>query len=327
MDRRAFTITAASLAALPSGGSAQTPQKVFRIGTLETSPFTYRGRAYAAFHEELRKRGYVEGQNLAIERRDAGGQVDRLPALAAELVALRPDLIVASAPQPNRALKGATSTIPIVMVGVADPVQLGLVESLARPGGNVTGVATMVPKGFDGKLLQLLRDTVPTATRVAVLINPTNEMHRIGARDRLLNATRLGIHLQVLEVTTAEAIEPAIAAAVRDRCQALQVVADPLFNFPTQRLPQLAARAGLPTIFMLRAQAEAGGLMSYGTNIADLYRRGAVYVDKILKGARPADLPVEQPTRFELVVNLKTAKALGLTIPPSVLLHADEVIE
>jgi putative ABC transport system substrate-binding protein len=326
VDRRVFVITSAALAAMPFAGFSQTLQRVFRIGVLETFPVVYRGRAYAAFDEELRKRGYVEGHNLIFERRDAAGQVDRLQAIAAELVALQPDLIVASAPQPNRALKGATSTIPIVMVGVADPVQLGLVESLARPGGNVTGVATMVPEGFGGKTLQLLHETVPTATRIAVLINPTNEMHRRGAHDRLSDATRLGIHLQVLEVTTTEAIEPAIDSAVRDRCHALYVVADPLFNFPTQRLPQLAARARLPAMFLFRPQAEAGGLLSYGPDVVDLYRRSAAYVDKILKGAKPADLPVEQPTKFELVINAKTASMLGITIPQSVLLRADEVI-
>ena len=327
MDRRAFTRFAVGLPAMPRIGSAQAPQRTFRIGALATTPPDYAGRVYLAFRDELRKRGYIEGENLVVEHRDAGGQVDRLPALAAQLVALRPDVIVAAAPQPNRALKNATSTIPVVMVAVADPVRLGFVESLARPGGNMTGVATMVPEGFGAKSLQLLGEAVPAAKRVAMLINPANEMHRLEARSRLLDAARLGMQLQVVKAASTEAIEAAIESAVRARCQALQVTGDPLFNVPAQRLPQLAARAGLPTMFVFRSQAEAGGLMSYGPDAADLFRLAAVYVDKILKGAKPADLPVEQPTRFELVINLKTAKALGVAIPQSVLVRADEVIE
>lgn len=327
VGRRVFVFAAAGLAGLPCGGRAQTPQKVFRIGALETSPIAYRGRVYAALYEELRRRGYEEGRNLVVERRDAGGEVERLPARAAELAALRLDVIIASAPQPNLALKAATATTPVVFAGVADPVQLGLVESLARPGTNFTGVTTIVPEGFSGKTLQMLSETIPSARHIAVLSNPDNSMHRLIAKDRQASATRLGLRLLVLDVTTAEAIESAIDAALRERCQALQVIADPLFNFPAARIPLLANRAGLPAMFMFRSAAEAGGLMSYGPDIVDIFRRAAGYVDRILKGARPVDLPVEQPTRFELVVNTRTARALAITIPQSVLLRADAVIE
>ena len=313
---------------VPFDAPAQTPAKVYRIGVLDMTPPDLNSPNQMAFYEELRQRGYVEGQNLVVERRNAAGQVDRLPALARELVALRPDLIVASGPQPNRAVKDATSTIPIVMIAVADPVRAGLVASLARPGGNLTGVATLVPGGFMAKSLELLHQVAPKATRIAALINPTNEIHRIVFGQEIPEAARqLGVQMHVVEARTPDEVEPAINAAVGERVEALLVAGDPVFNNPPARLPQLVARTRLPAIYLFRTQVQAGGLMSYGPNSVEISRRAASYVDRILKGANPGDLAIEQPTKFELVINLKTAKALGITIPQSLLLRADEVIE
>ena len=300
---------------LPFDASAQTSAKVYRIGMLDMTPPDPTSPNQRAFYEELRQRGYVEGQNLVVERRNAAGQADQLPSLARELVALRPDLIVASAPQPNQAVKDATSTIPIVMIAVADPVRLGLVASLARPGGNITGVATLVPGRFMAKLLELLHQAVPKATRIAVLVNPANEMMRILAAQEIPEAARqLGVQIHIMEARTPDEIEPALNGAVRERSEALLMNADPVWNSPPTRLPQLAARTGLPAIYLLRTQAQAGGLMSYGPDFPDLLRRAAVYVDRILKGAKPGDLAIEQPTKFELVINLKTAKELNFTV-------------
>jgi putative ABC transport system substrate-binding protein len=254
--------------------------------------------------------------------------VDLLPALARELIALRPDLIVAVTPPPNRAVKDATSTIPIVMIAVGDPVRAGLAASLPSPGGNLTGVAAVVPGGFMAKMLELLHQAVPKATRIAMLINPTNEMHRILVPLEIPEAARrLGVQIQIIEARTADEIEPALNAAVGERAEALFIQGDPVFNNPPERLPQLVARTGLPALYFFRTQVQAGGLMSYGPVIPELFRRAAIYVDRILKGAKPGDLAIEQPTKFELVINLKTAKALGITIPQAVLLRADEVIQ
>jgi putative ABC transport system substrate-binding protein len=317
----ALTVTLAPLSA-----DAQQAGKVVRVGVLCAT--RCEGAAYDALRSGLRDLGWVEGSNLVIEARGAGGRLDRLPTLARELIILNPDLIVASAPQPSRAVKDATSVLPVVFVGVADPVRIGLVQSLARPGGNVTGVATLVPGGFMAKQLQLLKEAVPGASRVATLGNPTNEVYRVTFPVEIPSTARaLGLRLQVLEVSEPEQIEGAIEAAVRERAEALHVLGDPIFHNPPHRLPELVARARLPAIYILADLVRAGGLMSYGPNFIDLYRRSASHVDRILRGAKPADLPVEQPTKFELVVNLKTAKALGLTIPQSVLLRADEVIQ
>ena len=323
---RLLLAIAGGIALLPLDASAQTTAKVYRIGVLDMTPPDLRSPSQMAFYEELRLRGYVEGQNLVVERRNAAGQADLLPALARELVALRPDLIVAVTPQPSRAVKDATSTIPIVMIGVADPVGLGLAASLARPGGNLTGVTTLVPGHLVAKGMQLLHEMVPSAKRIAVLVNPTNEMHRIVPQEASQAARQLGVQMQFHQARTADEIEPALQAAVADRAEALVVIGDSVFNNPPARLPQLVARIRLPAIYLLRAQVEAGGLMSYGPDFVDLSRRLASYVDRILKGAKPGDLAIEQPTKFELVINLKTAKALGLTIPQSLLLSA-EVIE
>lgn len=312
------------VAASPDADAQQS--EVARIGLL--CPIRCEGPAYDALRDGLRSAGWFEGGNLRIEYRAGGGQTDRLPALAQELVALKPDLIVAVAPQPSRAVKNATTTIPILFVAVADPVRVGLVESLARPGGNVTGLATVVPGGFIGKSVEQLKQVLPKAVRVAVLLNPTSEMNRtLFPAEAPAAARQLGVEFQVLEARTVEEIEPAIDAVVKGRADALYVPGDPLFHIPAHRIPDLAARAKLPSLYFSRELVTAGGLMSYGPDFIEMFRRSAAYIDKILKGAKPADIPVEQPSKFLLVINLKTAKALGITIPQSVLARADEVIQ
>jgi putative ABC transport system substrate-binding protein len=317
---------AGGIALLPLDAPAQTTTKVYRIGVLGMTSPDPRAPNQIAFWEELRLRGYVEGRNLVVERRDAAGQVDLLPARARELVALRPDLILAVTPPPSRAAKEATSTIPIVMTGVADPVGLGLAASLAHPGGNLTGVTTFVPGQFAAKGMQLLHEMVPSAKRIAVLVNPSNEMHRLVLPEVSKAAPQLDVQLQLHPARTADEIEPALQAAVTERAEALMVLADSLFNDPPARLPQLVARIRLPAIYLLRTQVEAGGLMSSGPDFVDQSRRLADYVDRILKGANPGDLAIEQPTKFQVIINRKTAKSLGLAIPQSLLLSA-EVIE
>ena len=316
---------AGGIALLPLGAPAQTTAKVYRIGWLDMTSPDLRSPSRVAFDEELRLRGYVEGQNLVVERRNAAGRIDLLPALARELVALRPDLIVAATPPPSRAAKDATSTIPIVIIGVADPVGLGLVASLAHPGGNVTGVTTLVPGHLAAKGMQLLHEMVPSAKRIAVLVNPTNEMHRLVRQEVSQAALQIGVDLQFHQARTTDEIEPALQAAIAGRAEALAVIGDSVFNNPPARLPQLVARTRLPAGYLLRTQVEAGGLMSYGPDFVDLSRRLAGYVDRILKGANPGDLAIEQPTKFQLVINRKTAKALGLTIPQSILLTAEVI--
>jgi putative tryptophan/tyrosine transport system substrate-binding protein len=257
-----------------------------------------------------------------------GGEAERAAELAADLVRLQPDVIVTSAPQPTLAAKAATATIPIVFFGVADPVRTGLVATLSRPGGNITGLATMVPGGFAGKQIELLREAVPQVSRMAVLINPTNASHQqIVANELPGTAERLRLPLLTVEARAGDALEGAFEAAVRERTGAIVVLGDPLVTVHRARIVGLAAKHRLPAIYLFRDAVEAGGLMAYGPNFRDLGRRAASYVDRVLKGTRPADLPVEQPTKFELVINLKTAKDLGLTIPQSVQLRADEVIQ
>jgi len=318
---------AAGFFLMPVDVLAQTSAKVYRIGVLDMAPPDLSSRSQSAFYDELRQRGYVEGQNLTVERRNATDQPDRLPALARELVALQPDLIVATGPQPNRAVKDATSTIPIVMIAVGDPVQAGLVTNLARPGGNLTGVTAVVPGGFMAKSLDLLHQIAPKATRVGMLVNPTNAMHRILVLQEIPEAARkLGVQIVTVEARTADEIEPAINAAVSQRAEALFIQGDPVWQTPPERVPQIVARTGLPAIYFSRTQAQAGGLMSFGPDSAASLRRAASYVDRILKGARPGDLAIEQPTKLDLVINLKTAKAIGLTIPQSLQIQA-ELIE
>jgi putative tryptophan/tyrosine transport system substrate-binding protein len=324
--RIVLCVIAGGLVAAALGAGAQRTEAIAHIGIL--CAVRCDGSADDALRDGLRRAGWVVGGNLRIDYRAAGGQSDRLPALAQELVDLKPDLIVARSPQPSRAAKNATSTIPIVFIAVADPVRVGLVESLSRPGGNVTGVATLVPGGFIAKQLDVFKQALPKATRIAVLINPTNEVtSALFPLEAPPAARQLGVQLQMLEVRTPEGIERAIDAAVQEKADALWVQADPIFNSPLQRIPDLAARARLPAMYLIAEQVAVGALMSYGPDFIALNLRAAVYVDRILKGAKPADLAVEQPTKFLLAINLKTAKALGITIPQSVLLRADEVIQ
>jgi len=277
------------------------------------------------FRQGLRDAGYAEGRDVVIEWRSANGDFKQIPKLAADLVQSKADVIVADSTLATRALKRATSTIPIVMARVADPVGSGLVASLAHPGGNVTGLSLMLSE-LSAKRLQLLKEAIPRLTRVAVLWNPATPWHPKVIQDLKAMALSLSIELSVVGAGTPKEIDPAFLAVSRAHVQALYVIEDAFFDTHRTTLLKLAYKAGLPTMYGHRAFVDEGGLMSYGPSAGDLFRRSAGYVDRILKGAKPADLPIEQPTKFELVVNLKTAKALGITIPESILLRADEVI-
>ncbi len=327
MDRRTFLAgTGAVLLAAPLAAEAQQTGKVPRVGVLllgsRSDPIQLVARA---FQQGLRELGYVEGQSIAIEYRWAESQDERLPDLAAELVRLRVDVIVATIAVAVQAAKHATKAIPIVMV-VNDPVAAGFVASVARPGGNITGLSMMMTEVV-GKQLEMLREVVPKISRVAVLGNPANPGSAPQLRAAEMAARALGVRLQPLEARDPSEIDRAFAAMTRERAGAFLVLLDPMLGAQRERIADLAARSHLPAMYALRLHVEAGGLMAYGANIFDLYRRMAIDVDKILKGAKPGDLPVEQPTKFELVINLKTAKALGLTIPQSLLGRADEVIQ
>jgi putative ABC transport system substrate-binding protein len=329
VDRRAFIARAVSILAAPCAIAAQPPGKVYRIGYLAPGSATGDRRPGEAFREGLRELGWVEGQNIVIESRLAEGRLDRLPDLAAELVRLKVDVIAAATALPVMAAKNATTTIPIVMLTVADPVGRGFVASLARPGGNVTGVAYGVGTETFGKGLELLKEAVPKIRRVGVLSNPDGPGQALMITSVKSAARSLGLEIQLVEARGPTQFDDAFAAMVKGRVEALLVVTDPTYLLPgaATRLADLSVKSGLPSMHSQRPPVEAGGLMSYGPSIVALFRRAAVYVDKILKGAKPADLPVEQPTKFELVINLKTAKALGLAIPPAVLARADEVIQ
>jgi len=279
-----------------------------------------------AWLDGLRNHGWIDGRNLIIEYRYAPSQ-DRLPASAAELVALSPDVFLAPNTQAAVALKSATANIPIVFAAVGDPVGLGLVQSLSRPGGNLTGLAS-VNLGFTGKMIETLREMVPTASKIAVLANPGNPIHRLIVAEELPQIARnLGVAIPVVEATTAEELDIAFATAAAQHPDTISVFGDALTFNNAPRVTALAAKHRLPAIYFGRLFATNGGLMSYSPDIPDLFFRAGGYVDKILKGTKPSDLPVEQPTKFELVINLKTAKELGLTVPPSLLARADEVIE
>jgi putative ABC transport system substrate-binding protein len=316
---------ALALLSVPGAPGAQGTGDTRRIGVL--CGVRCVGAAYDALNESLRDRGWVAGHNLVLEVRGADGRLDQLPVMAAELARPDVDLIVAVGPQPNHAARAATSTIPIVMVAVADPVLVGLVQSLARPGGNITGLSTLVPGGFIAKQLELLTQTVPRVERIAVFWNSRNEVHRRNLPTELPPAAAsLGVKLQMLDIREPAEVEGAFASAVRERADALLVVGDPIFHMPRERLPALASRTRLPAMYLVPELVRAGGLMSYGPDWLHMFRRAGDYADRILRGAKPADLPIEQPTKFELVINLKTANTLGLTIPPSLLVRADEVI-
>ncbi len=312
--------------AAPLAPEAQQPVRVPRIGILWLNPLPPTAHLVEAFRQGLRERGYVEGQNIAIEFRSAEGRLDRLPDLANELVRLNVDLILTGTTLGIQAARQATSTIPIVMGISVDPVREGFVASLARPGGNITGLSLLSPE-IAGKRLQLLKEVVPKISRVAILWNADYTSSALLFREVEAAAPGVGVQLQSLEWRGPNGFEKAFQAATRGRAGGLIFLDDPLTFRHRTRIVGLEAKSRLPTMHSDREFAEAGALMAYGANIADMYRRSATYVDKILKGAKPGDLPVEQPTKFELVVNLKTAKALGLTIPPSLLARADEVIQ
>ena len=326
ISRRAFIgVLAASALAAPLSSEAQQAGKVYRVGFLWDRPAVW-PHALEAFRQGLRDLGWVEGRNIVVEYRWAEGRFDRLPNLVEELVRLKVDLIVAPTSIYTGAAKRATSTIPIVFVSHADPIGSGHVASLARPGGNITGL-TIIMSETMAKSLELLKAAVPGLTRVAVLWDPATPSHGPGLKAVEATGRALGLQLQTLAVRSTTEFDSAFSAMARERAGAVLVLSTPLFMGGARQLAELAMKQKLPTMFGPREHAEAGGLLSYGPDRADLYRRAAVYVDKILKGARPADLPVQQAMKFELVINLKTAKALGLTIPPSVLLQADEVIQ
>jgi putative ABC transport system substrate-binding protein len=329
--RRAFIATLGGTLLVSSPTAvAQQPSKTPRVGYVALSLGAGDPRPREAFLQGLRDLGYADGKNLAIEYRDAEGKPERFPALATELVALKVDVIVTSGGTLGAlAAKQATTTIPIVFGAVGDPVGEGLVASLARPGGNVTGLSVNSPE-LASKSLELLKQAVPRMTRVALLLKP-DAMPDRARKDRLElwdgAARALGVRLQVVEARRPEDFYRAFADMTKARADALTVIATPLFDTERRRLVELAAARRLPAVYTLRSYVEAGGLMSYGPEISDLFRRAAAYVDKILKGAKAGDLPVEQPTKFELAINLKTAKALGLAIPPSLLQRADQLIE
>jgi putative ABC transport system substrate-binding protein len=330
MDRRVFIGTlAGGLLAAPFAAEAQQAAKVARIGYLSTARATS-PHMHEAFLQGLRDLGYVEGRNVVIEYRNAEGKVERLPALAAELVALKVDVIFAGGGTRSAlAAKQATRTLPIVFAGLADPVTSGLVTSLARPGGNVTGLSILAPE-LVGKCLEQLTQAVPGVSRVAVLWQPGALPERT-EKDMLkgaeVAARALGVRLQFVEARGPADFDRAFSDMTRARAGALTVLSTTMLLGERRRLVDLAAKNRLPAVYPWREGVDAGGLMAYGPDFADSFRRAATYVDKILKGTKPADLPVEQPTKFELVINLKTAKALGLTIPPSVLGRADQVIQ
>jgi len=306
----------------PQNTYAQQPAAPRRIGVLSNST---EGTQAQAFRQGLRDAGYAEGRDVVIEWRSASGNYARLPELAADLVQRKVDVIVVVSTLAALAVKRATSTIPIVMAEVADPLGSGLVTSLAHPGGNVTGLSLMSAE-LGAKRLQLLKEAIPRVARVAVLWNPDTPFHTKAVEDLKAAAPSLAIELSFVSARTPEEFGPAFSAMARAHAEALYVLGDAFFFSHRTTLLKLASKARLPTSYSERLFVDEGGLISYGSNRDDMYRRSAGYVDKILKGARPGDLPIEQPTKFELVVNLKTAKALGITIPQSILLRADEVI-
>ena len=331
MNRRSATLAliagAASLPLGPRRVTAQQPGRVYRIGYLSTPTRQSVARALDAFLRKLRELGLVEGQNLTIEYRWAEGNVERLPDLAAELVRLKVDLIVAPAASAALAAQKATSSIPVVMIFPIDPVKSGLVKSLRRPGGNVTGTTSALGNEITGKQLQLLTDAVPGTSRVAMLWNSSVQESAVQVREAEAAAQSMGIQLQAVPARGPEDLDSALAAMARGRAQALLVSNDSTFLVHGARIAELALKGRLPTMCSFREYVDAGSLMAYAVNMADFIGRAAGYVDRILKGANPADLPVEQPTKFELVINLKTAKALGITLSPAFLQRADDVIQ
>ena len=329
-ERAAPLILALGLAmlAVPFAAEAQPATKVYRIGVIANSLATADGPLFEVFLDGLRALGYVEDRNIIIDWRSSEGDFAKLPGLAASLVRAKVDIMMAMSLLPARAAAEATKTIPIVFVVVADPVAQKLVGNPARPGGNITGLAAYGPEDGSHKVIQFLREANPKLTRFAVLTNPANPVHQeIMSRSLPSAAQRLRVSVLPLELRSVSDLQGAFDTVVRERADALYVLADVLTFIHRARIADFAAKSRLPAIYAARGGVEAGGLMSYGPNPRDLYRRAATYIDKILKGTRPGDLPVEQLAKSRLVINLKTAKAIGLTVPPSLLQRADEVIQ
>lgn len=310
--------------AIPAA-DAQQATRIYRLGILSGGPST--SRPIESFRQGLAELGWIEGRNIVIEHRFAEGNSERLPALARELVALKVDVIAAGPTPPAVAAKNATETIPVVMLGAAEPVELGLIKSFARPGGNVTGLSWSVNLEIIGKGVELLKEALPNIRNVAILWNSTNPAQVIAVKEVKRSARLAAVQILMLDVHTPDELDRAFATMAKQRVDAVVVVADALFVSHRTRIAELEARYRMPSMHTLLQNVDAGGLMFYGPDLAAVYRRGASYVDKILKGAKPFDLPVEQPTKYDLVVNLKTAKALGLTIQSSFLLRADRLLE
>ena len=327
MDRRAF-LGALGLFAVPITSEAQPAAKVYRIGLLGGSPPKSPGgrRAWEGFFHGMRELGYVEGQNMLVEGRFYGDQTGRLPALAAELVRLNVDVIVAGTSPAPEAAQRATSTIPIVMAIHFDPVGSGLAASLAKPGKNVTGLSSLT-RELVGKRLQLLKEAIPGISRVAVLSNPTVTTQALELKEAGVAAQALKVRLQFLEARAPSDFAGAFSAMTRERAGGVIIITSSMFYAERTRIAELASQSRVPAVYSAREFAEAGGLMTYGTDLRESFRRAATYVDRILKGAKPSDLPIEQPAKFDLAINLKAAKALALTIPASLLQRADQVIE
>ncbi|MGH7389473.1 MAG: ABC transporter substrate-binding protein [Candidatus Rokuibacteriota bacterium] len=322
-------VAAVCILAAPLAGEAQPTRKVYRIGYLSTQSSSAVAGELDAFRQGLRDLGYADGQNVVIEYRFAEGKLDRLAGLAAELVRLNVDVIVTGGTPGTRAALQATRTVPLIITVVGDPIAAGFVTSLARPGGNVTGLTQMSPQ-LSGKRLELLKEALPNISRVAVLIDAALMAHQIFAplQETQVAAKTLGLRLQSLEVRGPDADwSGAFKAATSQGADALITLPGPVIELHSEHVVDMAAKNRLPAIYPTREFVEAGGLMSYGPDRVDLNRRAATYVDRLLKGAKPAELPIEQPTKFELVINLQTAKALGLTIPRSLLLRADRIVD
>ena len=327
--RRSFigTTLAAGLLALPLAAHAQEPGRLWRIGFMEAGAPAANRHFLEAFKRGLSELGYVDGQNVVIVDRWADGHVDRFPPLLNELIQLKVDIMVVSSTAGAVAAKAVVTTIPVVFVGVQDPLSIGLVAGLGRPGGNLTGFSQPEEEGLVGKRLELFKEAVPPIHRLALLWNPTAPGVALRLNEARTAAARFGMSLRPFEVRDAKELDGTFAAMTKERMTRLMVLADPLTVRNRTQIVELAARARLPAIYPFLEFARVGGLMAYGPSVPELFRRAAIYVDKILKGAKPADLPVEQPTKFDLVINLRTAKALRLTIPQSLLARADEVIQ
>jgi len=325
MDRRSFLSAGFSVLAYPGLARTQPANKVLRLGLLSGGSVESQRTYLGCFQNALREYGWIEGQNMVIEYRWSGGVVDRLPRQAEELIASKSDLFVATSTPGAQAMKRVAGKTPIVFVAVSDPVASGIVSSLSHPGENITGVSNFLP-ATSGKLLELLRVLIPNASRIAVLGNPSNAGKAIEFRELEAAGHALGLSTVAFEVRKAEDLDGALSAITRASPDALVTLLDGVTMAGRDRIARAASDVRLPTMFQVREFVEVGGLLSYGLNYCDHYRRAGYYVDRILKGARPGDLPVEQPTKFELVINMRTARALGVTIPQSLLLRADDVI-